>query len=83
MPHHHLDAERIEGLFRAVDAGLSGSGLRSPVEIVVVGGAAVALQWNSRRTTYDIDVVSEGIPAAFWGRGGSRWPGTRALTKAG
>ena len=33
---------------------------------MVVGGAAVALQWNSRRTTYDIDVVSEGIPAAFW-----------------
>lgn len=30
-----------------------------------MGGAAVALQWN-RRTTYDIDVVAEGIPAVFW-----------------
>ena len=66
MPHHHLDAERIEGLFQAVDKGLSGSSLRTPVQIVVVGGAAVALQWNRRRTTYDIDVVAEGIPAVFW-----------------
>ena len=26
----------------------------------------MALQWNRRRTTYDVDVVSEGIPAVFW-----------------
>lgn len=61
-----LDAERIGGLFRAVDSGLSGSGLRSPVEIVVVGGAALAMQWDQARTTYDVDVVSEGIPSVFW-----------------
>ncbi len=66
MPHHRLDAERIGELFQAVDAGLHGAGLRSPVEIVVVGGAAIALQWNRARTTYDVDVVSEGIPSAFW-----------------
>lgn len=67
MPHHQLDAERIERLFQAVDTGLNGSGLRSPVEIMVVGGAAVALQWDrAARTTYDIDVVSEGIPSVFW-----------------
>ena len=61
-----LDVERIGGLFQAVNAGLSASGLRAPVEIVVVGGAAVAMQWNRRRTTYDVDVVSEGIPGVFW-----------------
>ena len=61
-----LHAERIAELFQAVDAALRGAGLRAPIEIVVVGGAAVALQWNRRRTTYDVDVVSEGIPAVFW-----------------
>ena len=61
-----LHAERIGKLFQAVDAGLSGSDLRSPVEIVIVGGAAIALRWNEARTTNDIDVVSEGIPAVFW-----------------
>lgn len=67
MPYRNLlNAERIGELFKAVDAGLSGSGLRSPVEIVIVGGAAVALQWNHRRTTYDVDVVAEGIPSVFW-----------------
>jgi len=67
VPHRDLlNAERIGELFQAVDTGLSGSGLRSPVEIVIVGGAAVALQWNRRRTTYDVDVVAEGIPSVFW-----------------
>ena len=67
MPHRNLlNAERLGELFQAVDTSLSGSGLRSPVEIVIVGGAAVALQWNRRRTTYDVDVVAEGIPAVFW-----------------
>ena len=61
-----LHAERIGKLFQAIDAGLSGSDLRSPVEIVIVGGAAIALRWNEARTTNDIDVVSEGIPAVFW-----------------
>lgn len=61
-----LNTERIGELFQAVDNALARSGLRRPVEIVVVGGAAIALQWNEARTTNDIDVVSEGIPAAFW-----------------
>lgn len=64
MTHHQLHAERIGGLFQAVDAGLSGTGLRSPVEIV--GGAAIALLWNPRRSTYDVDVVSEGVSSVFW-----------------
>ena len=65
MTRSLLHAERIGGLFQALDAGLRGSSLRSPIEIVVVGGAAV-MQWNQRRTTYDVDVVSEGIPSVFW-----------------
>ena len=53
------------GLLQAVNEGLRGVGLRAPVEIVVVGEAAVAMQWNPSRTTQDVDVVSEGIPAVF------------------
>ena len=32
-----------------------------PISIVVVGGAAIALQWGNR-TTYDVDVVSDDMP---------------------
>ena len=52
-----LDAGRIVELFRAVNAGLRGVGLHSPVEVVVVGGAAIALQSNRQRGTYDVDLV--------------------------
>ena len=62
-----LTAERIDGLLAAVDRDLGGTPLTAPVEIVVVGGAAVAMQWNPARVTYDVDVVSEGIPTEFWG----------------
>ena len=61
-----LDARRIGGLFQAVNAKLDDVGLRNAVEIVVVGGAAIALQWDQTRTTRDVDVVSEGTPAVFW-----------------
>ena len=61
-----LDAGRIGELFRAVNTGLGAAAVRAPVEVVVVGGAAIAMLWNPGRTTYDVDVVSEGIPAVFW-----------------
>ena len=65
-PQKVLTAKRIDDLFAAVDSGLGGARLAAPVKIVVVGGAAVAMQWNPRRTTYDVDIVSEGIPEQFW-----------------
>ena len=61
-----LNAGRIGELFRAVNTGLRAAAIRAPVEVVVVGGAAIAMQWNPERLTYDVDVVSEGIPAVFW-----------------
>lgn len=61
-----LTAERIAELFAAVDTRLAGIRLRFPVQILIVGGAAVAMQWNHRRTTYDVDAVSEDIPVEFW-----------------
>ena len=44
-------AGRIGELFQAVNAGLRGVGLHSPVEVMVVGGAAVAMQWNPGRAS--------------------------------
>ena len=61
-----LNARRIGELFQALDTKLDDVSIRNHVELVVVGGAAVALRWNRRRTTYDVDVVAEGIPAVFW-----------------
>lgn len=63
-----LPPERLRSLFAALDAesvrewGL----LPAPLELLVVGGAAVSLQWNPRRLTRDVDVVSEGLPASLW-----------------
>ena len=61
-----LTAARIRELLDAVNTRLGHAAVADPVGLVVVGGAAVAMQWNPGRTTYDVDVVSEGIPAEFW-----------------
>ncbi|MDE0171390.1 MAG: hypothetical protein OXS29_18085 [bacterium] len=37
-----------------------------PYALLVVGGAAISMQWNPRRLTHDVDVVSEGLPPALW-----------------
>ena len=63
-PKKELTVERIGELFPALNARLGG--LAVPVEILVVGGAAVAMQWNPRRATYDVDMVNAGIPQMFW-----------------
>ena len=34
---------------------------KEPISIVVVGGAAIALQWGNR-TTYDVDIASDNMP---------------------
>lgn len=57
-----LTADRIGELFAAVDSRLDGS---EPLDILVVGGAAISLQWNPARITYDVDVVSEGVTQDF------------------
>ena len=59
-----LTVERIGELLPALDARLGG--MVVPVELLVVGGAAVAMQWNPRRSTYDVDVVNVGIPQMLW-----------------
>ena len=58
-----LNRSRLINLFSEVDREL-GEGDR-PVDVLVVGGAAIALQWHDERLTNDVDVVSEGLSAAF------------------
>ena len=53
-----LNADMLLDLFAEVDAELEGHG--EPLSILIVGGAAIALQWGGRWTN-DVDVVSEGM----------------------
>ena len=55
-------------LFDALDRWLlSEMGkLAEPFELLVVGGAAISLQWHPGRLTNDVDVVSDGLPGELW-----------------
>ena len=53
-----LSADMLLDLFAEVDAELKEHG--EPLSILIVGGAAIALQWGGR-WTHDVDVVSEGM----------------------
>ena len=68
MPAREFDyvgfsAEQLLALFSELDAELASEFLDSPCRIVIAGGAAIALRVPSR-VTGDVDVVSEGMPAA-------------------
>ena len=40
--------------------------LDEPLTMLVVGGAAISMQWDPRRYTKDVDVVSQGLPPMLW-----------------
>ena len=40
--------------------------LDEPLTMLVVGGAAISMQWDPGRLTRDVDVVSEGLPPKLW-----------------
>jgi hypothetical protein len=50
-----LDREALLEAFRALDAELASAGSRA--QLFVVGGAAMALAYDSRRATRDVDAV--------------------------
>lgn len=52
-----FDRDQIEVLLRELGEDLNGQGVRA--ELFVVGGAAMALAYNTRRATRDIDGVFE------------------------
>ena len=61
--HVGFSAEQLPALFRELDAELASEILDTPCRIVIAGGAAIALRVPSR-VTGDVDVVSDGMPAA-------------------
>lgn len=67
-PHEGLTPAQLSDLFNALDRWLvSEMGeLPEPFNLLVVGGAAVSLQWDPRRLTNDVDVVSDGLPGELW-----------------
>ena len=68
MPAREFDyvgftAEQLPALLSELDVELASENLDTPCRIVIAGGAAIALRVPSR-VTGDVDVVSEGMPAA-------------------
>jgi hypothetical protein len=60
-----LDRERIIEALKMLDEELGAAGIRG--EVLVVGGAAMALAYDARRSTADIDAIfapSVGVRAA-------------------
>ena len=57
-------AEQLPVLLSELDTELASENLDTPCRIVIAGGAAIALRVPSR-VTGDVDVVSEGMPAAL------------------
>jgi len=55
-----LTPERIVELFLEVDAELYALTDRHH-DLLIAGGAAIALLWDDRRVTNDVDIVSEGV----------------------
>ena len=51
----HLTPSQIAGLFAALDSKLAPRPI--PIDLLVVGGAAICFQWNPDRLTRDVDVV--------------------------
>lgn len=63
LPHQVLDGDRLRSLFAEVDEEI---GLKGPsVDVVICGGAALALRWDGRATT-DVDALGK-FPTQFVG----------------
>jgi len=51
----HLTPSLIAELFAALDSKLAPRPI--PIDLLVVGGAAISFRWNTNRLTRDVDVV--------------------------
>ena len=62
-----LTPDQIKGLLRILDRELGRvMDLDEPLTMLVVGGAAISMQWDPGRYTKDVDVVSQGLPPMLW-----------------
>ena len=67
-PDEGLTPAQLYGLMGALDQWLVSEvgKMPTPFELLVVGGAAVSLQWDPARLTNDVDVISDMLPRALW-----------------
>ena len=67
-PEEGLTPDQLLGLFGALDQWLVRrlGKLAAPFELLVVGGAAISMQWDPGRVTNDVDVVSDRLPGDLW-----------------
>ena len=67
-PDEGLTPAQLYGLMGALDQWLVSEVGKMPTsfELLVVGGAAVSLQWDPARLTNDVDVISDRLPRALW-----------------
>lgn len=67
-PEDGLTPDQLLELFGALDSWLVRrmGELAAPLELLVVGGAAIAMQWDRGRLTNDVDVVSNRLPRDLW-----------------
>lgn len=63
MPEHQFNAATILSALQALGDELSRQGIRG--QIFIVGGAAMALAYSTRRVTKDIDAVFEPKSAIY------------------
>ena len=67
MPERHFTQARIVGALQALGQELTNRGVRG--QIFIVGGAAMALAYSTRRVTRDIDAVFEPKSAIYTAAG--------------
>ena len=67
-PEGGLTPDQFQRLFGALDQWLVRrmGELEAPLELLVVGGAAISMQWDPGRVTSDVDLVSDRLPGDLW-----------------
>ena len=67
-PDEGLTPAQLYGLLGALDRWLVSElgEIPEPFDLLVVGGAAVSLQWDPARLTNDVDVISDMLPPVLW-----------------
>ena len=67
-PDEGLTPAQLYGLLGALDGWLVSElgEMPEPFDLLVVGGAAVSLQWDPARLTNDVDVISDMLPPVLW-----------------
>ncbi len=79
MPERHFTQAKILEALQALGDELTRRGVRG--QIFIVGGAAMALAYSTRRVTKDIDAVFEPKSAIY--AAAARWPTSSGCQRTG